>query len=145
MAADGTSITTATMTRKPRVKKLRVNGLGGSPFGGPFLSPALYTPPSDLPGQNVSIIAKRQQIAQLSNIIDVYSSRTISVGTLVAALEGYLPEHFDQTAIHYGDIVEVKEIFEDGWVLGIKMKKKVWEDDYVNVSVYPNAVEKIEW
>jgi len=137
VTADGI---TATMTRKPRVKKLRVNGLGGSPSGGAFQSPALCTP-SDLTNQswpNVSIIAKRQQIAQLSNIIDAYSSLTISVGTLVAALEGYSPEHFDQTAVHYGDVVVVKEIFEDGWVLGIKLKKKVWEDDYFNANIYPS-------
>ena len=77
---------------------------------------------------HVSISAKRQEISQTGRVTDVHSDKVIETGGKVAALESYSSKHFDEMSIDYGDLVLVKEIYEDGWALGSKLERKVWEE-----------------
>ena len=125
-------MTTPTMARKPRVKTIRSGESEISSFEvAGVMSSSVCTPSTDgtsVGCGNVSIRAKRQHMPQIAEIVDEHSQRKISTDTCVAALEGYFPNHFDQMIVQYGDLVLVKEIYEDGWVVGIKLKRKVWEE-----------------
>ena len=126
------ALMTSTMTRKPRVKTIRSRESDISSFEVLDVMCSSFSTPStnrtSVGCCTVSIRAKRQQVAQVTEITDQYSRRTISANTLVGAIEGYFPKHFDQTIVQYGDLVLVKEIYEDGWAVGIKLKRKVWEE-----------------
>lgn len=63
----------------------------------------------------------------------------ISAETIVAAIESRSPRHVDEMAITYGDLVVVKEIYQDGWATGIKLRKKVWEDESLNTPLESKA------
>ena len=124
-------MTTPTMIRKPRVKPIRSGGSETTFEMAGDMSSSFCTPSTDGTSMgccNISIRAKRQQVPQITEITDEYSQRQITAGTWVAALEGYFPQHFDQMIVQYGDLVLVKEIYEDGWAVGIKLKRKVWEE-----------------
>ena len=49
----------------------------------------------------------------------------IAFGSKVGALESYSAYHFDEIS---GDLIEVEEIYDDGWMLQVKLKSKVWEE-----------------
>ena len=76
---------------------------------------------------HVSIRARQQHSSQINNMQDLHSDRMIVIGSKVAALESYFAHHFDEMSVSYGDVVEVVEIYDDGWMLGVKLKSKVWE------------------
>ena len=75
---------------------------------------------------HVSITAMRQHSTRLDEIIDAHSGNKIVIGSKIAALESYSAQHFDEAFVTYGDVVQVEEIYENGWVLGLKMDYKVW-------------------
>lgn len=96
---------------------------------------------------HVSIRGKQQHISRLNDVTDVHSDRIITIGSKIAALESYSARHFDEMSVSYGDLVEVEEIYEDGWILGLKLEGKVWEDSHTRreiAGIVDNDIPDIE-
>ena len=118
--------TSPRIVRRPHVRRIK----SATPvFGGRdslSASPSVVAALSDR-DFHLSITARQQHSSHMNNMKDLHSDRLITVGSNVAALESYFAHHFDEMSVSYGDLVKVEEIYEDGWILGIKLKNKVWE------------------
>ena len=126
----------SSVTRKPRVTKLK------SPSGSRALSGAFnesansspFTPSSSIDSAStadrLTLTATPMQqdtSGQISGFFDEYSQSQITSGTLVAALSSYIPQRTDQMQVEYGDVVAVKEIYDDGWAAAVKLDENIWE------------------
>lgn len=118
--------------RRPHVRTIR----SANPIFGPEWTPLSVSPSTpaaisysaDVTTFHVSIKAKQQHNSRLNDTADKNSHRMITIHSKIAALESYSARHFDEMSVSYGDLVEVEEIYEDGWILGFKLERKVWED-----------------
>ena len=118
--------TSPRIVRRPHVRRIRsaTPAFGGRDSLSASTSVIAALSDTDF---HVSIRARQQHSSHVNNMKDAHSDRLITVGGKVAALESYFAHHFDEMSVSYGDLVKVEEIYEDGWILGIKLKNKVWE------------------
>jgi tetratricopeptide (TPR) repeat protein len=123
------------VSRRPRVRKITPvkASFGASRQSSPASG---YSPLSDremsmakLESPNISI-AKRQ--SRVDKVIDEYSQMPITTNTLVAALKG---AQFNDLHVTYGDVVQVKEIYEDGWAVGVKTNTNICDNHFTVASV----------
>jgi len=143
--ADSSGTTSPGISRRSHVRKVKsaapVSGVRETLSG----TPLLFTAVSDASRtSHVSIGARRQHSAHITEVTDSHSGKTIMIGSKIAALESYSSQHFDEAFVSYGDVVQVEEIYEHGWVLGFKMSYKVWEEPGITTRESGGSVGVLE-
>jgi tetratricopeptide (TPR) repeat protein len=113
------------LVRQPAIRRIK----SAAPVSGERYSLSVPSVPAALSDTDfpVSIKSRQRNIgSRINNMMDAHSDRLIAVGNKVAALESYSARNFDEMSVSYGDLIEVEEIYKNGWILGVKLKSKVW-------------------
>jgi tetratricopeptide (TPR) repeat protein len=123
------------VSRRPRVRKITpVKASFGESY-----QPSPTSGNSSMSDRDTSIakcdsptisIPKGQR--KVNNVIDEYSQMMITTNTLVAALKA---AQFNDMQVAYGDVVQVKEIYEDGWAIGAKTNTNICDNYFTMASV----------
>jgi tetratricopeptide (TPR) repeat protein len=146
-AAGSSAEVSPRLNRKPHVRRIKSAAPAFGEWGPLSVSPptpAAISDTIDVTTFHVSIRARQQHSSRLNDIVDTHSDRMITIGSKIAALESYSARHFDEMSVSYGDVVEVEEIYEDGWILGLKLKSsKVWEESE-NISEFGETAGLLE-